>query len=227
MKKKIRVLVYDTETAGLPKNYKLSAEEDLTNYPYVLQLGAKILELVFDSNNNLENANVVYSLNTLVKPIRGFEEVIVNAKAQAVHGISAEKAKEGNTIENVAFLFQGMNNSVDFIVCHNVNFDKNVMNSELLRLGIEPKYKQGAKIFCSMKYSTFLLKIPNTYNGFKFPKLEELYKYLFNEEMGIKHKAHDAMGDVDATVDCLLKLLIDSKDLRNYFSKTIPILPKL
>ena len=46
--KKVKILVFDTETAGLPKHYK-PAEEDLDNYPSALQLGAQLIEVDLDN----------------------------------------------------------------------------------------------------------------------------------------------------------------------------------
>ena len=220
--KKVKILIFDTETAGLPKNYK-PAEEDLTNYPPVMQLGAQILEVDLD---DLSTCKLVYGAAILVSPFRAGNPIVIDPKAQAVHGISFAKAEAlGDNIETVAYLFQGLCNSVDFIVCHNYSFDKNIMVSELLRLGIEPKYKQGAKVFCTMKFSTNLVKIPNPNpkypNQFKFPRLEELFKYLFNISLRDSHQAHDAYGDVEATRACLIELIKRDSRLLQWFKGEI------
>lgn len=214
--KKVRILVFDTETSGLPKHYK-PAEEDLDNYPNVLQLGAQLIEVDLD---NLTTYEKVYELNCLVAPYRKNSPIVIHPKAEAVHGISFNTANAaGDSMESVAFLYQGLCNSADFIVCHNYTFDKNVMASELLRLGIEPKYKKGAKVFCTMKYSTNLLKLPNSRNPnqFKFPSLAELFKYTTGEKLEDHFQAHNASGDVAATVVCLLKLIEQNSEVRAYF----------
>lgn len=214
--KKVKILVFDTETAGLPKNYK-PAELDLNNYPPVVQLGAQILELDLD---DLSECKLIYGASVLVSPFREGKPITIDPQSEAVHGISFNKAeRNGDKIETVSYLYQGLCNSVDFIVCHNYSFDKNVMVSELLRLGIEPKYKRGAKVLCTMKYSTNLLKIPNPKypSQFKFPRLEELFKHLFNESLHDHYKAHDAYGDVEATVRCLVELIKQNKDLLEWF----------
>lgn len=213
--KKVKILVFDTETAGLPKKY-IPAEEDLDNYPSVLQLGAKLVEI--DLDNPLE-INVIYSLNMLVQPYRNGKEISIHPKAEAVHGITFEKANAlGEKIETAALLFQGLCNSANFIVCHNYTFDRNVMVSELLRLGIEAKYARGAKVFCTMKFSTNLLKLPSNYpNQFKFPKLEELFKHLTGKNMHDHYKAHDAEGDVAATVHCVAELIKQNDDVKAWF----------
>ena len=58
-------------------------------------------------------------------------------------------------------------------------------------------------LFCTMKSSTNLCRLPGRYGNFKWPKLTELYKFLFNEEM---EGAHDAMVDVRATRKCYYRL---------------------
>ena len=218
--KKVKILIFDTETAGLPKNYK-PAEEDLTNYPPVVQLGGQILELDLD---DLTSCKLVFGINVIVSPFRNEQPITIDPKAQAVHGISFVKAEAlGDKIETVAYIYQGICNSVDFIVCHNYSFDKNIMVSELLRLGIEPKYKRGAKVFCTMKFSTNLLQLPNPkYPGqFKFPRLEELYRHLFNDSLHNHHQAHDAYGDVEATRDCLIELIKRDENLLKWFKGEI------
>lgn len=213
--KKVKILVFDTETAGLPKHYK-PAEEDLDNYPSALQLGAQLIEVDLDNPLQVE---ILYKVNSLIIPYRKGKEVQIHPKAEAVHGISFQKANSlGDSIETVAMLFQGLCNSTDFIVCHNYTFDRNVMVSELLRLGITPKFARGAKVFCTMKFSTNLMKLKGRQPGqYKFPTLAELFNYLTGRNMTDHYKAHDADGDVSATVHCLLELINQNADLKLWF----------
>ena len=213
--KKVKILVFDTETTGLPKKY-IPAEQDLDNYPNVLQLAGQLIEVDLD---NIDNSKVLYSLNCLVNPYRNGKPVAIHPKAEAVHGISFEKAAAaGDDMFTVAMLHQGLCNSADFIVCHNYFFDKNVMASELLRLGIEPKYKKGAKVFCTMRYSTDLLKLPGKFGGqFKFPNLAELFNHLTGNDLSDHFEAHNAQGDVGATVVCLLELIKQRPEVQAWF----------
>ncbi len=201
---KKRILVFDTETTGLPKNYK-PAEEDINNYPNVVQFGAQLLEVDID---NVADNKVLYAYKSFVQPYRDGKLITIDPRAQAVHNIGIEQCKDGDSIWNVAMLFQGLCNSADFIMCHNYTFDRNVMVSELLRLGIAPKYARGCQVFCTMKYSTNIMQLPSTYEGqFKFPKLEQLFKYTTGVEMTELFGAHDALEDVKATSICILKLI--------------------
>jgi hypothetical protein len=58
--------------------------------------------------------------------------------------------------------------------------------------------------FCTMEKSTNLVKLPGKYGKYKWPKLVELYKFLFNEELT---GAHDALVDILATRRCYYELL--------------------
>lgn len=214
-----RILIYDTETTGLPKNYK-PAEEDLTNYPNVVQFAAKVIEVDLD---DIEHNKVIYNFDSLVYPFRKEQPLVISDGAKAIHNITENDCiQSGTAIEHLAYQFQGLLNSVDVVVCHNLGFDRNVMVSELLNLGIKPNTRRTTKQFCTMKYSTELLKLPSNYTGkYKFPKLEELFKWLTDKDMNDYFKAHDAAGDVDATATCLLLLLQKDEQLLKWFKGEI------
>lgn len=231
---KIKLLVFDTETNDQAKNYKLSARDDLNNYPFILQLAARLIEVNIDEdlylNNNTRDRCLTYkdivTFNSLVRPTRGEwdEPIEISQDAFEVHGITIEKCfEEGNYIQDVVAMTQGMIMFADVIICHNVNFDKNVLLSEALRLNLDLRFKNGSIVWCSMLNTVETCKISSEgkakfFSPFKWPKLEELFKFLYNVDMTSIHKAHDAMGDVNATVDCVLELL--RRDI-NLFNKNI------
>ena len=221
---KIKALIFDTETTGLPLAY-IPAERDLNNYPFVLQFCAKLIEI--DLDNLDEPIKLIYSINSLVKPYRKGKLIEIHPKAQAVHGITIEQCKqEGNDIATIALIFQGLTNSADVLVAHNYFFDRNVLVSELLNLGIEPKAKQGCKSLCTMKISTDVLKIPQSgKHEFKFPSLAEAFKFYTNgENIEDHHKTHDAEGDVDATIHVLLEIIKTHPKVKGWLKKEIAIL---
>ena len=74
------------------------------------------------------------------------------------------------------------------------------MGAELLRNGLENSLYEKEHI-CTMNASTDFCKIPGPY-GYKWPKLEELYKILFDESFN----AHNALDDIRATTRCFWKL---------------------
>lgn len=209
---KIKILIFDTETTGLPlKN--IPAKEDLGNYPTVLQFAGTFFEVDLDKlqDDNYGVVREIFNINTYVKPYRKDVKTVTHPKALAVHGITDEVAEEGNLIETLAFLYQGMVIQADVIVAHNLDFDSNVMMSELLNLGLVLGTRRSLCTICTMQFSKPILRLPNdsqyAREEYKNPRLEELYEYLFGEKIEVEHTPHDADGDVTATRKCFLELL--------------------
>ena len=124
---KIKVLIYDAKTNGLPKKFS-RAEEDLNNYPNVIELGCNLIEIDTD---DLTSYNIIYGYDVLIQPFRKGIEIKRNEESCRLPIKLFDKAKTGDTIESVSFLFQGLNVSANFIVCHNFLYNRNVMASEL------------------------------------------------------------------------------------------------
>ena len=87
------------------------------------------------------------------------------------------------------------------VVGHNVAFDKKILGAEMIRLGMKDELEKK-KSYCTMQSSIDFCKIPGKY-GFKYPKLQELYRKLFDEDF---EDAHNAMSDVEATEKCFWEL---------------------
>ena len=87
------------------------------------------------------------------------------------------------------------------LVAHNMSFDEKVLGAEMIRM----KMKSGNKPvkMCTKELSTDFCKLPGQRGDFKWPKLEELYKILFEEDM---ENAHDALGDVLSCAKCFFQL---------------------
>ena len=183
----MKILFFDTETTGLPKNWKAPVHQ-LDNWPRLVQ----IAWLVYDSNGNLLEEH-----DYVIKPV-GF---IIPSGASAVHKITTEKALEiGSDLLTILNIFSSSINACDLIVAHNYSYDYNIMGSELLRNGLENSLYEKEHT-CTMNASTEFCKIPGPY-GYKWPKLEELYKILFDESFN----AHNALDDIFATARCFWEL---------------------
>lgn len=127
--------------------------------------------------------------------------------AEFVHGISREiMDKYGKPIEAVLSDFMADVNNSDKIVAHNLDFDRSVVSAELFRMGSPDVARKlmSFKSLCTMKSTTNLVRIPNSYGSYKWPKLEELHKFLYGH---VFENAHHAMCDVDAMVKCYFTLL--------------------
>lgn len=182
------ILFFDTETTGLPKKWKAPVT-DLDNWPRLVQLAY----LVYDFDGNL-----IHSCNEIIKPI-GFT---IPMDASKVHGITTELASQrGSEINHVFELFLIHLKRSKLIVAHNMTFDEKIIGSELIRLGLDNILDSKEKI-CTMESTVDLCKIDGPY-GYKWPKLEELYRYLFNHDF---EGAHDALADIQATAKCFWEL---------------------
>jgi DNA polymerase III subunit epsilon len=90
------------------------------------------------------------------------------------------------------------------IVAHNIDFDYGVAGAEFLRAGFWNHLDDRPRV-CTMKCSTGLCKIPQKNGrGYKWPKLEELHRFLF--DVGFEG-AHDARNDVAAGLRCYRELV--------------------
>ena len=88
----------------------------------------------------------------------------------------------------------------DTVVAHNLEFDSNVVASELYRLGLDPCAFLNHKSHCTMKSNTDLVrKTFKNSTSYKWPKLSELYNFCFHEPM---KGAHNALADVENTAAC-------------------------
>lgn len=186
---KMKLLFFDTETTGLPKNWKAPLEQ-LDNWPRLVQLAWQ----VYDSEGTLMEEH-----EYIVKPV-GF---IIPAEASAVHKISTQRALEhGIDLMTVLNTFTKSVKSCQILVAHNFEYDYSIMGSELIRNGLENCLENKEHI-CTMKSSTDFCKIPSSRGyQYKWPKLEELYDILFGETFN----AHDALDDIKATARCFWEL---------------------
>jgi DNA polymerase-3 subunit epsilon len=182
------ILFFDTETTGLPKKWKAPVT-DLDNWPRLVQLAY----LVYDFDGNL-----IHSCNEIVKP-DGFTIPLDTSK---VHGITTDIANQrGSKIEEVFELFSIHLKRAKVIVAHNMAYDEKIIGSELIRLGFQNILDEKVKI-CTMESTVDLCKINGPY-GYKWPKLEELHRFLFNHDF---NGAHDALADIQATAKCFWEM---------------------
>ena len=112
-------------------------------------------------------------------------------------------------------------NDLDFIkshngtiIAHNINFDISVLNNELninnitssLSTDLLNYVMNPINHYCTMKETTNLCKLPNPRfaTQYKYPKLSELYYFLFSKNPSIT--LHNAAHDVQITTDCFIEL---------------------
>jgi len=186
-------LIFDTETTGLPTNWDAPLD-DFDNWPRLIQLAWQIHD---------EKGELVEVTSFLVKP-DGF---IIPRGSEKIHGISTERAtKEGHPIKFVLDEFNKALEKAQITIGHNLEFDNNIVGSEMLRIGFDNNILLKQKTQIDTKgESTNYCALPGGKGGnYKWPTLEELYLKLFNESFDA---AHNASADVQATARCFFELV--------------------
>ena len=183
-------LFFDTETSGLAK---MKQPIDHPGQPWIIQL-ALIL-----SDEDKVHASISFMIQSNNRDM--------NPHAFKVHQITNELADQLGFKEiTAAKLFNHYMRLADIIIAHNIKFDDILIRGLLHRTGFTEDLMayESKPTFCTMDSSTELCQLPGRYGKFKWPKLSELYMFLFGEEI---EDAHDALIDVTATRRCYYELL--------------------
>lgn len=182
------VIIFDTETNGLPKQYKKSALEGPDNWPDLVS----ICWMIF------RNGRLLCKESFIIRP----DGWTVSEESTKIHKITHDMAEcVGRPLEEVLRKFKIDLRSCDRLVAHNIAFDSNVLlNAYKWRLKDDPAmWWPFQKEFCTMMKSMNELKIPAKYptaaEPYKWPRLDELYEATFNE--AAPPDAHSADRDVD------------------------------
>ena len=215
----MRVLVFDTETTGLPKT-KILNKYMLDLWPHIVQFSY----IIFDTESN----SIIKLKDCIIKVPNS---LIISEDASKIHGITNEiSLSKGVNIAGVLDEFFHDFGNVDHIVGHNISFDINMIKVELNRLLLNvsninngSNYQEylnllidSKDIYCTMKESIALCaietkdKFGRNYN--KFPKLIELYQKLFQIS---PNNLHNSLNDVIVCLRCFMKLKYD-KDIVEY-----------
>jgi DNA polymerase III subunit epsilon len=181
-------LFFDTETTGLPRNWKAPVT-DLSNWPRLVQLAF----LYYDGNGKKISGG-----DFIIKP----EGFTIPADASRIHGISTEIAlNDGHRLTKVLEDFQSLITEAEVLVAHNMSFDEKIVGAEFLRVGMKNSIPGKRKI-CTMQSTTNFCAINGPY-GYKWPKLSELHYKLFRTGFD---EAHNAAVDINATAKCFWEL---------------------
>lgn len=183
--------IFDTETTGVfGKNE--DAEVDYMTFPYIVQIAWKVGEL--------EKKFLIYQ--------EGRE---IPEGASRVHGITTAMGNDRDITHPMKVVLAEF--MIDFsetekVIGHNIYFDVQIAKANVFRefgptspeaIVIKAILDKSKRI-CTMRRGTGL---DPALRG-KWPKLIELYKFLFKEEFD---GAHDALGDLRATERCHHRLI--------------------
>ena len=205
----MKVLVFDTETSGLPKERNPSIY-DTDKWPHVMQVSYIIYNT--ETGEIDEKYDAYIKLNTWV---------IVDPVSEGIHGITREiMDTKGVPIQEALVRVRDALGKVDICVGHNVSFDKRFMIVEGIRNSIRMNFPAD---YCTMKNGKEVCKIDFTFSngekGFKFPKLMELYEHLF-PGIPAPQNLHNSFADTIITLKCYCKmahdvnLSLDSREFR-------------
>jgi len=222
----MKVMVFDTETTGLPKYMKHTPNQsNLDNWPHIVQLSY----IIYDTDTN-------QVLNITDHIIRVPDGVQITEENSAIHGITQEISRQGIPLNVALDEFMVDFDNVDLIVAHNIEFDKKMLMVELYRANLERAEAEGAgerlnsaggsrrsyilcvdKIQTSIKYACTMQEGIDLCNikaftkiekkeYIKWPTLAELCQHLFNYE---PKNLHNSLNDVAICLRCFLKMRFD------------------
>ena len=174
----VQIVLFDTETNGLPKDRGVSGNKAKGNWPDILS----ICWMVY------QDSKLVKTSYSLIKP-EGWK-----VTQTEIHGLTEEMCNtQGKPLRDVIMEFLADVSASKYVVAHNLNFDKNVVFSAAKwRLGLENPQELWTwdKDFCTACKSS---------KGGKFPKLDALYESLFGKDA--PQGAHNALRDVEVLRD--------------------------
>ena len=201
------VLIFDTDTTGLPK-IKYINKNVLDKWPYIVQLSY----IIFDTNEHM----LLAKRDWIIKLPTGVE---ISEEVSNIHGITtAISHTQGVSMKDVLDEFIKDCTNVDLIVAHNIAFDLKMLHVEIERQCVQKNYINydkfysmiGKKMYCTMQSSIELCNlIQFNKNGepyLKYPKLSELHKTLFNT---IPFNLHNSFNDVIVCLRCFYKMNFD------------------
>ena len=203
----MKILVFDTETTGLPE--KDASIYDQEKWPYIIQLSYIYYDLL--KNEATIRDSYVKINNSIVIPEASYNK----------HHLTMDILNEkGNNIIPLLREFNLFLESADIIVGHNLSFDKKLVMVECFRNKINPKFVKfrGNNLirkeeFCTMKKTTKFCNIKrinkNTLKEYnKTPSLLELYQILFPDKP-IPNELHNSLVDILVTFKCFMKFKYD------------------
>lgn len=177
----MKLLIFDTETTGLPKN-RDKAEKGPNNWPHIVSISWIVLDT--ETNKELKEKHYIVKPNGWAIP----------EESTKIHGITEDIALEkGFNLVDVMWDF--VSEKCDVWVAHNLDFDMGVVvNAVLWDVGVQFPMVPQRKI-CTMNLGRQLCKLPGKYPGsYKFPKLKELYFTAFGEypdELSLHNSLYD------------------------------------
>jgi DNA polymerase III epsilon subunit-like protein len=193
----MKIIVFDTETTGLPEGRNTSIL-DTEKWPYIVQISW----ILYDTD-----ACQVLNMQDHIVDCG----VPISEESVRIHGISKSRSEiKGIPVVTAMDLFDADLQQADLAVAHNISFDKRICMVEAIRHKRKQYFtREGVRKpeYCTMKNSKDICKIErNNAKGevyYKYPTLSELHECLFGF---IPRGTHDSMADVLICLRCYLVL---------------------
>jgi len=207
----MKVLVFDTETTGLPpRNINKYKHGWFNYYPNIVQISW----IFYDTEKDIfiDNCDYIIKLE---------DEKLIPEESIKIHNITNEIMNEkGVSIKLALDDFLTLLEETDIIVGHNIAFDLDMVLSEMTRHNFENIDLLKKQSYCTMKSSVDLccIKKYNKYNNCyenKYPKLSELHSFLFGY---VPNNLHNSFVDILITLRCYV-MMNEKKDILNTCSK--------
>lgn len=209
----MRIAFVDLETTGLPivlgglfGDYKQTQLYDTSRL-------IQITVIIYEFNTDTQTFAWVSDENFYVNP--GDD---VEIRGTHIHHIDRDKiTKLGAPLQSIMKYLSPILARCEWFIAHNVEFDFNVLASEVYRGGMHEtlQHLTRMKKFCTCQESTSITQIRKLNNTFKRPTLTELYEFLFK---ATPKNLHDAYFDTQHLVRCFIELHakkhIEFKDAR-------------
>lgn len=188
----MKVLVFDTETTGLPESRNTSILET-EKWPYIVQISW----VMYDT----ESGDYVIADHIIDCGVDIPQESV------NIHGISKKiSERKGEKLWDIMNKFDEALIQCDIVIGHNISFDKRVYMVEAIRNKRKQYFtRNGVRKpeYCTMKKSKEFCNIVKTSSKgetyLKYPRLSELHDKMFGF---IPKGTHDSMADVLICLRC-------------------------
>jgi DNA polymerase III epsilon subunit-like protein len=190
-------LIFDLETTGLPI-FNTSGKFRFHSFRYLNKYDSSrivsISWILLDNSGNIRKQEY-----HIILPL---DFAIDNAsKAVEINGITSEIASEKGVPWDIMYkAFIEDVKKCHTLVAHNIQFDVSIMLSEMFRYNKQEGIEQflAKNKLCTMKLGRIAM------SQSRGPKLCDLYKHLYNEDM---KNAHDASFDTLYCCRCFISMM--------------------
>lgn len=204
------IMVFDTETTGLPERNASIKEHD--KWPYITQLSFIVYNIY---TNRIEKFYNNY--------VKLHDNVFIDNEAEKITGITKDYLNEkGVNIKIVINDFNNILKRCNLIIGHNLSFDKRLIMVECFRNNIKQYFTYFHNKITLRKNEYCTMQNTKKLNNNKYFKLVNLFNHLFDY---IPENLHDSRIDILITLKIYIKLQYDkdinelSKDFHCLFKK--------